>query len=226
MRSRFLLAACCLCLFITAQSARAAGIGFYGTGGVNLSTWKYKGTSANTTDYYYGGGMAIDSVVARDQVFGYRFTAGYEQYILKDPETGATGKPLNRFSMSHTFGFGVARAQNVRFWIGPQLGMHYMYKRATVTVYQLVPLGGRITIQPMDVRIKIDDIGVDALLGLGLNINMGDVMTLFFDIGFGYMGNFNINTSEIGHGFGAQAKAGIMFRINDTYSSSGERVIN
>ena len=189
------LFAICFCI---AQSAHAAGIGVYGTGGVAMMNWQYDGTKGgSSTDYFYGGGLVVDSNVARNELFGYRFTAGYEQYVLSDPNSDATSDPIHRFSMTHTFGFGVARAEMVRFWVGPKLGLHYLYRR--------------------DSGYTIDAIGFDALLGLGLNVNAGDVFTFFIDIGMGYMGVYNINSSQVGNAFGVDGKMGFLFRINDTY---------
>jgi hypothetical protein len=183
-----------------ARSAQAAGIGVYGTGGVALSTLRYHGMSASSTDYFYGGGIVIDSNVAKDQLFGYRFTAGYEQYVFTDPNSDYSSSPIHRFSMSHTFGFGMARTEMVRFWVGPRIGLHYLYKH--------------------DSGYKYDAIGADALLALGVNVNAGDTFTFFFDIGFGYMGNYNINAAEVGNAFGFDGKIGFMFRINDTYKQT------
>ncbi|HOT44100.1 MAG TPA: hypothetical protein PLM53_08630 [Spirochaetota bacterium] len=188
----------CAISMVIAQSAQAAGIGVYGTGGVAMMNWQYNGTKVgSSTDYFYGGGLAVDSNVARNELFGYRFTAGYEQYVLTDPGSDAKSDPIHRFSMTHTFGFGVARTEMVRFWIGPKIGLHYLYKH--------------------DNGYSYDAIGADALLALGLNVNAGKVFTFFFDIGVGYMGVYNLKGSGVGNSFGADAKLGFMFRINDSY---------
>ncbi|HNW28761.1 MAG TPA: hypothetical protein PKN50_09815 [Spirochaetota bacterium] len=213
----------CATVIIITQSAQAAGIGVYGTGGVNFSTWNYKGASANSTDYFYGGGLVVDSNVARNELFGYRFTAGYEQYRLKDPDTDSTSSAMHRVSMSHTFGFGIARNETVRFWLGPRIGMHYLRYRDSYNTINM-SMFPYVMPYPQNVKVTIDMIGIDALLAMGLNINMGDVATIFFDLGIGYMGNYNIRVSERGHGFGVDGKIGFMFRINDNYkltSSTG-----
>jgi opacity protein-like surface antigen len=208
-------------LFMT-QSAQAAGIGIYGTGGVNFSTWRFRNDpqSYTSTDYFYGGGLIIDSNVARNELFNYRFTTGYEQYRIIQNEMKGSPNPRHRFSMTHTFGFGVARNEYVRFWVGPRIGMHYMYLRDSYTNDSLSMEMGYLGFNRNKVREKIDVIGLDALLALGLNINMGNVATLFFDIGVGYMGNYNIHVQENSHGFGVEGKIGFMFRINDTYKAA------
>jgi hypothetical protein len=214
----------CLCAIsaIIAQSAQASGIGIYGTGGAGFMNWTYNGSSdGSTTDYFYGGGIIIDSNAAADQVFGYRFTGGYEQYKARDPQSGLTSKGINRFSMSHTFGFGIARTPIVRFWIGPRFGFHYMYGNYNTTDFTfttMMMMFGYL-FPPMRVKIDLDYFGFDLMLAMGINFNIGEYTTIFLDMGFGYMGNFNLNDSnEKGNAFGLEGKVGIMFRVNDTYT--------
>ncbi|MBN1497307.1 MAG: hypothetical protein JXA07_11095 [Spirochaetes bacterium] len=208
-------------LFVIAvpiSSAWAAGIGAYGTGGVAFTTWYYDGTKGGTTqDYFYGGGLIVDSNAARNTLFNYRFTAGYERFVVTDPDLDYEGDPIHRVSMTHTFGFGIARSEAVRFWIGPRIGLHYLFLNKSYTEWEFSPFLGML---PQKVKIDLDALGVDVLLALGLNFNIGQTVTLFIDLGFGYMGNYNLNnTQEMGHAFGLDGKAGIMFRINDTYAA-------
>jgi hypothetical protein len=215
-------------VIFSATSVWAAGVGLYGTGGPAFSTWYIHDQKAgSTSDYFYGGGLVIDSNVAKNTAFGYRFTAGYEQYVLEDPDTGYKGDPIHRISMSHTFGYGAARTDSIRFWVGPRIGLHYLFKSETYYTIGIYPffVPPFLLILPKKRVVDVDAIGLDLLLALGLNINMGDNFTLFFDLGFGYMGNYNINISEVGHAFGLDAKAGIMFRINDTYAMADNKAI-
>ncbi len=212
-------------LFI-AQPALAAGIGVYGTGGVNFTKWESHDLTDGTFDYYYGGGLIIDSNVAKNKIFGYRFTAGYAEYRIKDIESKSLSDPIHRASMSHTFGFGLIRDEDTRFWIGPSIGFHYL--RLRESFWALEADSFSLLIYPHRTKVKVDMVGFDALLTLGMNQNIGDIATLFIQIGFGYMGNYSINISEIGHGFGIDGKVGIMFRINDTFkqtSSSGDGIM-
>ena len=211
---------------LIAHSAQATGIGVYGTGGVNLTKWKSYDLRDSTVDYYYGGGLVVDSNVAKDEVFGYRFTAGYSQYRIKDTESKGQSDPIHRFSMSHTFGFGLIRDEDTRFFIGPCIGLHYLRLRESFWSVEADLLTGLLYAGRTNVRV--DMIGLDALLAMGINQDFGDVVTLFAQIGFGYMGNFGINIPENGHGFGIDAKLGLLFRINDTFkkaSSSGDGIM-
>lgn len=186
-----------MAIMLSATAAWAAGIGVYGTGGVNLGTWRYEGASTGTTDFLYGGGIVVDSCVARDQVFGYRLYAGYSQYLLTTSEY--TGKPAHRVGITNSFGVGIVRTNSIRFWGGPQIALNYIFLRED--------------------RYELDAIGLEALLAIGLNMHAGDAASFFFDIGLGYIGNYNINIAEQGHGFGVVLKAGLMFRINDRFGA-------
>jgi hypothetical protein len=198
---------------ITVQYAQAAGIGIYGTGGVSAMNWQYDGNSTGkSTDYFGGCGLVIDSNVAKDSLFSYRFTGGYEQYRMSDPDTGSKSPGLHRVSMSHTLGFGLYRSNDLRLWVGPQIGMHYLMGEYSTTKFFFIPK-----------TVRVDYLGLDILLGAGFNFNVGEAATVFFDLGLGYMGNYNLNdTKYIGNAFGFQAKAGIMFRINDKYTAAGK----
>ena len=196
----------------------ATGIGLYGTGGVGATTWTYKDGSVSTTDYFYGGGLIIDTAVAADTLFNYRFTFGYEQYILKDPDTDTTGKPINRLSISNTFGFGLVRTEIARFWLGPRLGLHYLFKNDSGKVLMYLPGPTGFIIFPVRRSLDLDVIGLDIMLALGCNFNIGDYTTLFIDVGMGYLGNYNVHISETGNAFGVEGMAGIMFRVDDTYT--------
>jgi hypothetical protein len=211
-------------MILVSPALWATGIGFYGTGGIGVTTWNYRGESFNTTDYFYGGGIMIDTAAAKDTLFNYRFTFGYEQYILKDPDSDITSKPINRFSISNTFGFGVVRTQYFRFWLGPRLGLHYLYKNYSATVLMYLPGATGIVIFPMKTKRDLDAIGLDLMLAFGFNFNIGDYTTLFIDIGAGYLGNYNLKIAEAGHTFGIEGKAGIMFRVDDIYGARDNKL--
>lgn len=198
-----------------AESAQAAAIGVYGTGGVNFSTWKYRDASASTTDALYGCGVVFDTNAAKNELFGYRLTAGYEQYRLKYTESDQSSDPIHRVSMSHTFGFGMVRTDLIRFWAGPRIGLHYLNYRNSYTTIRINVIPPMI--YPKKIKVKLDMIGFDLLLAFGFNFNIGNMATIFLDLGFGYMGNYNIHETQKGHGFGLDGKIGFMFRINDKY---------
>ena len=93
--------------------------------------------------------------------------------------------------MFHSFGFGIVRTSVFRLWLGPQFGLGYAGSRYGEVYFKLGPI-------------------------LGFNFNIGDVVTLFFDVG----ARFYVAAAKIpstSTGFSGFANAGILFRINDTY---------
>jgi hypothetical protein len=222
------------------NTAYAVGLGIYGSGGTSLSNWKYddnKYNCGNTTDYFYGGGFIVDSAVAKNQLLNYRFSMGYEQYGSHDPsihETESSNRTAHKFDMSHTFGFGLVKSAAIRFWIGPQIGAHCLYslnfphdRYSIIPPYYIYSMLSSNTgsLLPVSHTKKLLAVGIDALLAIGININIGDYTTLFAEVGFGYMGTYNINgIKETGNGYGLKGKIGIMFRINDAYAAAQDKI--
>ena len=126
MKKIVFIIVCSVFILAYLKPAGAIGIGLYGTGGVDFSTWrekKYETYSFNnnrnykTTNYLFGGGLIMDTNVAGDSLLNYRFTFGYQQYRIPDFGT----EYMHGICMSHTLGFGLVRTRFVRLWIGPQL---------------------------------------------------------------------------------------------------------
>jgi hypothetical protein len=169
-------------IILFTPSLHAFGIGLYGTGGIARQAWNNKIENV----FNGGGGIILDTAVAKDTLYNYRFTLGSEQnydfrYTKKAvPYTipfgtindGTTDhnislnqttyydskkliRPLS-ISMSHAFGFGVFRNNFVRLWLGPEIALSFMMRGARSL------LGGH----------------AGGGLILGLNINMGDLVTL------------------------------------------------
>lgn len=134
-----------------AQSAFALGLGLYGTGGVGWNRWLEDEANFAGTTYNAGGGLILDTCLAADRVFNYRLKVGAE--FLGTPDI-----PYNwtRVHVVNTFGFGVVRTKNVRFWLGPEIifGPFFGPNRWGV----LAGMG----------------------LALGVNVNVGKTLTLAF----------------------------------------------
>jgi hypothetical protein len=237
LRMKFLwqaLGICC-CFFMAINTAYAVGLGFYGSGGGSISNWKYKDKNyGSSTDYWYGGGLVVDTAVAKSELFNYRFTAGYEQYGSDSTslyETKPSNKTAHKFDMSHMLGFALYQTKEIRFWAGPEIGLHCLYSNdfKHVRYSILAPLlvgnsmlsldGGNVMwTSPTKEAVAI---GLDALLDFGINYNIGEYITIFASASFGYFGTYYLNANkEIGNGCGVKAKIGILFRIRDSYDVS------
>jgi hypothetical protein len=233
-------------IILTASNAFAGGgiygngIGLKGGGGGYYRYNSYGSSYPSDYLYGYGGGIILDSAVAKDKIFNYRFKAGYDRYYASITSSSSKFDPTNRYSMSQTFGFGIVRNEDTRFWIGPQIGFHYFRfkeKRPLSTSddeYYL--LLSQLLINPsllstnfipfylyMDkkkITKKHDYIGLNLLLAMGINVNLGDNATIFIDFGIGYMGNYSVSGGDNPlqpHNIGIQASTGVMFRVDDRY---------
>ncbi len=155
------------------------GIGPFGSAGVGMQSWN--GTFV--MPWNAGGGIMFDTALARDTLLNYRTTVSFAQnydyryskrpslYTLPVSAGGYTAriyqtvyykskemvKPFS-IDLASAIGFGVVRTPIVRFWLGPE----YFLK--------LVTTGSKRYL------------GLSAGLGLvlGLNINLGSLVTLAF----------------------------------------------
>jgi hypothetical protein len=199
-------------LIFSASGAWAIGIGLYGTGGLARDFVNLKDYDRNiqTHDYYGGVGFILDTAAAKDELFGYRLKLEYNQFNAKDIKRGIESKGFNYVGMYHTFGFGVIRTELVRFWIGPQIGLSYTFGRGKSE-------GIYIPYITDNYKLKLNAVGLDALLAIGANINVGHEISLLIDLAAGYMGKYNTKNNIIGHAIGFKASAGVMYRIDDNY---------
>ncbi len=220
MKAAIISGICALLVFVSI-AGHAAGIGIYGTGGIARSSWTGSGARAvNSNDYFYGGGLVIDTAVAKDSPLNYRFRAGYNRFFRWMLNFGLS-IPINDVNMYHTIGFGVLRTKTIRFWIGPQVGFHYLFADQSRTHYQvefqLIPTYTPYLVYPVKTRTVFRYVEFDLLLAMGVNVNLGDLVTLFLEVGAGYEGKFSVDGPGTGHGIGVLANAGIMFRVRDRY---------
>jgi hypothetical protein len=200
-------------LIFSASGAWAIGIGLYGTAGLARDSIKLRDYDRNiitTHDYFGGVGLILDTAAAKDELFGYRLKLEYNQFNVKDIDSDITLKGYNYIGMYHTFGFGVIRTELVRFWIGPQIGLSYTFGRGNSK-------GISIPYITDTYKLKLNAVGVDALVAIGANFNVGHDISLFIDLAAGYMGKYNTTNKLLGHAIGFKASVGAMYRIEDNY---------
>jgi hypothetical protein len=111
-------------LLIQANFASGVGIGVYGSAGLGSQSWTesdYMADREFDTDSTLAGiGFMLDTAVSRTSLFNYRLAVGYERRAEENGD-GGHSTDFDIFTMAHTFGFAVVRAQAVRVWIGPEL---------------------------------------------------------------------------------------------------------
>jgi hypothetical protein len=163
------------------------GFGVYGAGSAGVGLMSKNSSSSNNNsvytslDYnYFGFGIVLDSAVAKNKVFNYRFTLGYEN-LIGDKMILLKKDSINVFSMNHVFGFGFLRNKYVRIWAGPMIGLGYGYSRSKISEYHVVPI---IPIIYKVTTKKSYEGGYLDLGGvLGVNINSSEYLTLGLEIG-------------------------------------------
>lgn len=224
-------------IIIVANDTYAVGIGIYATGGTAMSNWMVENENfGSSTDYCFGGGLLIDTAVAKNKLFNYRMAIGYEWYGSNNPSLYNVKPDYNfahKFDMSHTFGLGIYRTKTLRFWVGPEVGLTCLYSPNFRHVrYMLFPpnsigesgliSGGFYALNVLysSPTKKLLTAGIDILMTLGVNYNIGDRTSLFTDIGFGYTGTFHLEGDrEIGSGLGIKARIGVLSRMHDAYEA-------
>ncbi len=209
---------------------RAFGFGTYLTSSYSYYTWTYKSSPLGgdadfdyadevikhqSNGYKIGGGFVFDTSVATDNFFNYRFQVGLSYLKLFNnsniPDIEGTG-----FQSYHNFGFGIIRNENLRIWLGPQIGVEILSAHYNINVNE--------ENEDNDFASICYSGGVIA----GVNYNFDNKFSLCFDGGFRYtlhlLGSAEIGTNKWNAVSGNEYEAFIdicfLFRPVDRYSKN------
>ena len=210
--SLFLLA------FFPLPEAMAVGLGWYWGGAGGSATWDYdydygsrhySGRGFDTTPLHFGTGIVFDTAVAKDTLLNYRLNLGYERWE-DDVKDSNTKYQMDSAVLRNTLGFGVLRTKMLRLWLGPQFSLSYAQ-------------GNPESDSNFDIKL----FGVGFGPAVGLNLNLGKVVTLAFTFGgrytwytgtgdresyyYNYDYDYKINE------FVGFINMALLFRIRDTY---------
>jgi hypothetical protein len=208
--------------------SHAAGIGFFikgeiatgGPSGYVAGPGMYGPRAASINVTSFGGGLIFESVTAKNNLLGYRLKLTYEVPPVPGIDTHGYKKPVNRVGMFNTLTIGVVRTESLRFWVGPQFGLSYVFHRDRHSSYSIIPYGASF-IPYRDSNKSITSIlTIDVLLALGLNAHLTNVTSYFFEVGLGYIGGFDLLSPGQGQGFDFQFSTGFLFRVKDTYAAA------
>ncbi len=113
-------------------AAPTSGMGLYGQVGVTNTYLKVRTSSQNYTnptllDWGIGGGFVIDTNCSGTHWFNYRFKVGYDYLFAKKSQPFTS----MRVNFDNIFGFAFVRTQSVRIFIGPLLGIGYVWGNKT-----------------------------------------------------------------------------------------------
>lgn len=174
-----------ICSMVYTQNVSAFGLGL--TSSVTSGTAKhtYEGNSqvSGSTDFNYetdrnSVGVVMDTNLSKDKVFNYRLGVMYEKEKLS---RSGFNYEVKGVSFDNDFGFGVVRNENLRLWLGPELRLSYLEKEWN-----------------SNTKTALVEIGVGPVVGV--NFNLGSVVTLSAKAGYifnGTAGN-RTNTSASG----------------------------
>lgn len=153
-------------------NANAVGIGLYATL-TNSGDADWENTSFNSTDNrdldQKEFGFMLDTAIATNRLFNYRLQLAIVDASYDNIE-------MDGFVLTNTFGFGIVRNSDLRFWIGPQFGFKYLESNDTT-----------------DIELVTLDFGA----ATGLNYHVGSNISLTAEAGYklGY-GGADINSSS------------------------------
>lgn len=152
-------------------------------------------------------GFVLDTNVARDRTFNYRFSL-----MTEDNDADGTGLNMSGISMTHDWGFALFRNRNVRLWMGPRL---------RIAVYDEFEQNGWTA----------DDGGLLTFgLGpvIGINVHLPKVVT--FSLTAAYLSGFYSGDYDLTPSYGSTINedvevdsdgvylnASLIFRIRDEY---------
>lgn len=188
---------------ITGTGAFALGIGPYidafgGQSYRKVKTGAWEDTGGTATNYGFRAGLLFDTCVACDEVFSYRLKLGGG--LSKSDLAAKTS--YSSFHMSHTFALAAVKNDLVKFWIGPQIGFSY-YRgsndrfyagaehagAAYLLVNQPVTLNDLWNFGVFKERSAVNLYGATGGLAFGVNLNLGDYVSLALEAGvvYGYI---------------------------------------
>jgi hypothetical protein len=189
MEQKIKIAIIAAVMLAAATSLNAAGVGGYFTTHVGSYTWKV-GESIKLTDstlggikaptrgtpVILGGGIVWDSNLGRDEVFNFRQNLGFDSHLKSSVS-------LNQVGLVNTFGFAPVRTGLLRFWLGPQLNLHYRWGRDSkdYRVPSVYTFAYPWAIMGLQRTYEFFTIGTG--LALGLNLNVHKNVTIAFEAG-------------------------------------------
>jgi hypothetical protein len=178
-----LLVVICAC---GSSQAHAAGFGLYGSVGGGSADWTVDDWSSTDLDFtkdtgHVNFGMMMDTAPARDKLFNYQLSIGYDRFRNTNGEAWGAAD-FEGFVISNCFGFGALVSPTIRFWMGPELRVTWLDGHPD---------------QYKDYKIDLFGFGFGPVMGL--NINFGDAQTLALKVGYQIMNYVGEGEGEFDH---------------------------
>ncbi len=140
----------------------AIGLGAYIPGSRGIIEWEDNSNNDNSDLFKLGIGFILDTAVAQDRIFNYRLNLGFAlTKIINETDYNIDGFDYHLYN---TFGFGIIRTKDMRFWIGLQIGFG-------------VIIGEYDVHEETDIN-SFTDVYASTGLAAGVNLHIGDRFSL------------------------------------------------
>ncbi len=201
-----------LCALAWSGTVQAAGLGLYAQGGGGSAEWEADDLGGfydfDSDSVHWGVGILFDTNVAKDSLFHYRASFGYERAV-HDPDNHFGDIEFDSYVFDQDFGFGLYRSSKIRFWVGPELRLTYMSGEPD---------------NADNLEFKLFGVGVGPVAGVNFHISPNVSLGLKGGIlAIGYAGEVDDDTGfaddedyEVSEGY-AFVNVAIIFRFNDRY---------
>lgn len=195
------------------------GIGIGMTLGSGAEEWD--DTCCTSDTYDHSGdrelshfGLVLDSAVAKDRIFNYRFSLVGEENNVEDD---GNGLQMTGVAFIHDFGFALFKNERVRIWMGPRIKLSFYD--------ELEQTGAPNSQEEADGEV----VGFGVGPVFGVNFHLPRVVT--FALSFGVMastydgdydawnpiGTINSNSTVEADSTGSFFNFSVIFRIRDNY---------
>jgi len=163
-------------------------------------------------------GIVFDTNVSKNSIFNYRLNLGldistinfsYTDYDSGSPVSSSNSIDVWKIIFDNTFGFGIARSDFFRLWVGPQVGFGIGFQK---TDYSNNYYGTSSDFLELDLHVGFV---------IGLNIHIGDAASICGDIGVRlHESAMNIGFFSLGGGviLDSFANVSVLLRVNDTFA--------
>jgi hypothetical protein len=179
-----------IAILASATVARAAGVGGYFTTHVGSYTFNV-GESIKLSDSSFGGinspgkgtpvilggGIVWDTNLGKDELFNFRQNLGFDSHLKSTVS-------LNQVGLVNTFGFAPVRSGIFRFWLGPQINLHYRWGKDSKEQYTPSIYSITYPWAIMGIQRKYEFFTIGTGLALGLNLNVHKNVTIALEAGF------------------------------------------
>jgi len=182
-------------------------------------------TTGNFSSQNWFGGIMMDTNVNKNDLIGFRGSIG----------AGVSSIDKNnylRFNENNVLSFRLIQNENVRFWIGPQLGLHLDIVRIRQKINYGIPQAEFTPPITMSQPGTGYNLLVDMGLAVGANIKISEPVYFTIDGGFKYGVNFNMShinyrnylgrQGNLLHGYETFLNMGFLYRMGEEVQEKTE----